>query len=238
MLSAILRKAKRCHSFEKKTMTTKFTLILGTILFSSSLTAQTFSEDYFEFFKKSWEKEPTEEMKAQVPPSVDSMYRQSTGKGFWEMQAEQQKQSTLINIENYKSAFKLNELDIDSVDKFVIIEESARGGNWPPDLTRKGFVIVDGQTFSYKFNPEAEVKYKLTTDFLAKENTFYECRLIIADLAKDYDIEGITTLAKKEMELEGMQPKVEYEIVVYDQTAEKPLRIIYLHDFITEIDKK
>ena len=219
-------------------MTTKLTLIIGALLFCSSTKAQTFSDDYFQFFKKSWEKEPTEEMKAQVPPSVDSMYRQSTGKGFWEIQAEQQKQSTLKNIENYKSAFKLNELDIDSLDKFVIIEESSRVANFPPDVTRKGFIIVDRQTFSYKFDPEAEVNYKLTTDFLAKESAFYDCRLIITDLAKDYDIEGLTTLAKKEMELEGTQPKVEYEIVVYDQAAEKPLRIIYLHDFISEIEEE
>lgn len=219
-------------------MTAKLTLIIGTILFCSSIRAQTFSKDYFEFFKKSWEKEPTEEMKAQIPPSVDSMYRQSTGKGFWEIQAEQQNKSTLINIDNYKSAFKLNNINIDSIYKFIIIEESALGGNWPPDLTRKGLIIIDGETFSYQYSPEAEVNYKLTTDFLAIGNTFYDCRLIIADLAKNYDIEGITALAKKEMELEKIQPQVQYEIVFYDQSAEKPLRIMYLHEFIREIEKK
>ncbi|MDZ7847443.1 MAG: hypothetical protein U5L96_12080 [Owenweeksia sp.] len=56
-------------------------------------------------------------------------------------------------------------------------------------------------------------------------------------MAKDYNIEEITTLAKKEMELDEMQPKVQYEIVVYDQAAEKPLRIIYLHDFLSDIEK-
>ncbi|MDZ7847442.1 MAG: hypothetical protein U5L96_12075 [Owenweeksia sp.] len=151
-------------------MTTKFNLIIVTVILCSNLKAQTFSEDYFEFFKKSWEKEPTEEMKAQVPPSVDSIYRQSTGKGFWEMQAEQQRQSTLKNIENYKSAFKLNDIEIDSVNKFVIIEESSKVAKFPPDPTRKGLIIVEGQTFSYKYDPKAEVNYKLTNGLLIKGN--------------------------------------------------------------------
>ena len=219
-------------------MKLKLTFFLGLILLFLNVKAQTFSDSYFNLFKESWEKEPTEEMRAQVDPSLDSLYRRSTGKGFWEMQTELLKQSTITNLENYKAVFKLKGIDIDEKNRLIIIEESSNSANWPPDLTRKGFVIVDDQTFTYRFDPNEEVQYDLDSGFLDRNQIYFDSRKIITDLAKSYDIDELGKLAKMEMELENVQPKVQYEIVVYDQNSEKPLRIIYLHDFITELEEK
>ena len=222
----------------KHTIKLKLTFFLGLILLFLNVKAQTFSDSYFNLFKESREKEPTEEMRAQVDPSLDSIYRKSTGKGFWEMQTELLKQSTITNLENYKAVFKLKGIDIDEKNRLIIIEESSNSANWPPDLTRKGFVIVDDQTFTYRFDPNEEVQYDLDSGFLDRNQIYFDSRKIITDLAKSYDIDELGKLAKMEMELENVQPKVQYEIVVYDQNSEKPLRIIYLHDFITELEEK
>ena len=206
------------------------------ILFSISAYSQTFSESYYDLFRKSWEKEPTKEMIDQVDPKMDSLYRATTGKGFWEMQAEGLKNSTTNNINNYKKAFDLNNLDIDKIDKFIIIEESNRGMDFPPDFSRKGFVIIGSEMFTYYYNPEKENSLKLTSDFFDKSNINYKSRKIVTDIAKSNNIEQFSVLAKKEMEIGIGEPKIEYEIVVYDEKMEeKPLKIIYLHEFITEL---
>jgi len=211
-------------------------LIILTTVFNSK--AQTFSDSYLDFFKKTWETEPTEEMKAQLDPSIDSLYIKSTGKGFWENQALQLKQTTILNIANYKAIFRLQGFDIDDKGKFIIIEETARGGNWPPDLTRQGIVIIDQLVFNYSYDPDREIQYELTTDFLDSKTTYFNSRKTITELALRFDIDELTRLAKKELELENIQPKAEYEIVVYNKDEEKTLRIIYLHDFLTELIDK
>lgn len=214
------------------------TTLLIILTIGANLKAQTFSDSYLDFFKKIWETEPTAEMKAQLDPSMDSLFIKSTGKGVWENQALQLKQSTIINIENYKAIFRLQGFDIDEKGKFLIIEESSFGGNCPPDLTRQGVVIFDQLVFNYKYDPDIETQYKLTTDFLDSNSIHINSRKIITEIAQRFDIDELTRLAKKEMELENLQPKVEYEIVVYDNSLEKPLRIIYLHDFVTKVHHK
>ena len=207
---------------------------LTLVLFSISAYSQTFSESYYDLFKKSWEKEPTKEMINQVDPKMDSLYRATTGKGFWEMQAEGLKKSTTNNIKSYKKVFELKNLDIDKIDKFIIIEESNRGMDFPPDFSRKGFVIIGSDTFTYHYNPEDENSLKLSNDYFVESNPNYKSRKIVTDIAKSDKIEQFSVLAEKEMELGIGEPKVEYEIVVYDKKMdEKPLKIIYLHDFIT-----
>ncbi|WP_425077902.1 hypothetical protein [Psychroserpens sp. S379A] len=206
------------------------------ILFSISTYSQTFSESYYELFRKSWEKEPTKEMIGQIDPKMDSLYRATTGKGFWEMQAEGLKNSTTNNISNYKKVFKLKNLDIDKIDKFIIIEESNRGMNFPPDFSRKGFVLIGTDIFTYYYNPGEENSLKLSNDYFNESNPNHESRKIITDIAKSDKNEQFSVLAKKEMELGIGEPRVEYEIIVYDKKIdEKPLKIIYLHDFVTEI---
>lgn len=70
------------------------------------------------------------------------------------MQAEGLKNSTTNNIDNYKNIFELKNLDIDVIDKFIIIEKSKRGMSFQPDFSRKGFVIIGSETFTYSYNPE------------------------------------------------------------------------------------
>lgn len=206
------------------------------ILFSISVYSQNFSESYYNFFRKSWEKEPTKEMIDQIDPKMDSLSKATTGKGFWEMQAEELKNSATNNINNYKKVFELKNLDIDKIGKFIIIEESNRGMEFPPDFSRKGFVIIGSETFTYFYNPEEENSLELSNDFFDESNPNHKSRKIVTDIAKSDKIEQFSILAEKEMELGIGEPKVEYEVVVYDKKLdEKPLKIIYLHDFITEL---
>jgi hypothetical protein len=219
----------------KKTMKRNFIQLI-LILFSVSTYSQTFSESYYNLFKKSWKKKPTKEMIDQIDPKMDSMYKATTGKGFWEMQAEGLKNSTTNNINNYKKIFELKNLDIDSIPKFIIIEESNRGMNFPPDFSRKGFVIIGSEKFTYFYNPEEENSLKLSNSFFDESNPNQKSRKIVTDIAKSDKLEQFSILAEKEMKLGIGEPKVEYEIVVYDiKMAEKPLKIIYLHEFITEM---
>ncbi|SFS96399.1 hypothetical protein SAMN04487906_2371 [Zhouia amylolytica] len=209
---------------------------LTLVLFSISAYSQTFSESYYDLFRKSWEKEPTKEMIDQVDPKMDSLYRATTGKGFWEMQAEGLKKTTTNNINNYKKVFDLKNLDIDKIDYLIIIEESIRGTNFPPDFSRKGFVVIGSDMFTYYYNPENGNSLKLTSDFFDESNPNYKSRQVVTDIAKSNKVEQFSILAKKEMEIEIGEPKIEYEIVVFDKKmGDKPLKIIYLHDFITEL---
>ena len=108
--------------------------------------------------------------------------------------------------------------------------------NFPPDFSRNGFVIIGSETFTYFYNPEEENSLELSNNFFDESNPNYKSRKIVTDIAKSDKIEQFSVLAKKEMELGIGEPKVEYEIVVYNiKMDEKPLKIIYLHDFITEL---
>lgn len=214
-------------------MTYKVLTFLILFAISNSINGQTFSESYLHFFKKTWETEPTEEMKSQIDSTIDNLYKETTGKGFWENQAEQMEWTTLINIENFKSALMTMKIDIDKKDKLIIIEETSSGGDWPPNLTRDGFVFIDTKTYSYSFDSNRSPKYLLTTDFLDTNYIHFKSRKIIVDLVTTHDFTGLLELAKKETEYEPINPKVQYEIIIYDKYADEPLQIIYLHDRIT-----
>jgi len=136
--------------------------IVCSILFLiTSITSytQTFSQDYYEKFKDLWENDMNDSIKGGLNPKIDSLCQATTGSGFWDYESEALKQSTLNQIENYKSIFKLKKLNIDEQEKFVLVEEKSLGGDLLSSQIKNGVVFIDDTFFGYSYNPNDEIPF-------------------------------------------------------------------------------
>ncbi|MGB0367798.1 MAG: hypothetical protein ACPGD8_00225, partial [Flavobacteriales bacterium] len=170
-------------------------------VFTLNLSAQTFTEAYIDNFRSTWEKEVHDSIKAALNPMLDSMVRASTGMGYWENQAQQMKNSTYERANHYKKVLEIWGFDIDSLQSFMLVEESHFFNSWPPDITKSGVVFVNGETMPFKHNPDEKNGYSEFLGFLKDYETLdrTRARSIIYHLLNKGAIESLTALAKKEM---------------------------------------
>lgn len=218
------------------------TLTLMTLLFiwTSYLHGQTFSKDYFEHCRSSWEKQPTEEEKKSVNPFADSLMFAMTGRHIWEINIEEEKESTLKKILNFKNIVQLKGVEIDSLNNFILIEESNLGGDWKMATIKSGIVVLKETYFSYNYDLADSNSLKLTNDFLEKYDSINKnnSRSILFHLAKQNKTDQFSALAVKEMNATNpseYQPKKQYEVLIYNGKSENKIELCYLHEFLTNI---
>jgi hypothetical protein len=209
------------------------------ILLANCLYGQNFSKDYFEFCRPSWEKQVTDEEKKAVNPLIDSMMFAATGRHAWEIDVEKEKQIALDRIIYYKNIMNLKGLDIDSLDNFILIEESTIGGDWARATIKNGMVIYGKQYFSYQINLEDTSSLTLNNEYLNNYNQINkkDPRSILFHLAKNNMTDEITDLAVKEMELRTTEyePKKQFEVLIYNNKSTKKISLCYLHELLTDI---
>lgn len=203
----------------------KIHLLICIVFIGFTVKGQSFSELYLDTFKDSWEKEPTEEMKAQVDPALDEFYKQTTGKGFWETNAELRKKEVLDQIEQYKMVLELKELDINTIQNFILVEES----NIPSSNKKHGFVIYKNQYFTYQYIPGQLSSFKMSTKYLGTDKQFHDSRIKIKTLLEANQIKKLHQYAKDELKFGDVKSNVQYEVIIYNSKDKKPLDIIYLH---------
>ena len=203
----------------------KTNLLICIIFIGFTVKGQNFSELYLNTFKDSWEKEPTEEMKAQVDPALDEFYKQTTGKGFWETNAELKKKEVLDQIEHYKMVLELKELDINTIQNFMLVEES----NIPSSHKKHGFVIYNNHYFTYQYIPGQSNSFKVSTKYIGTDKQFHDSRTKIKTLLEANQIDKLHQYAKHELKSGDVKLNVQYEIMIYNSKDKTPLDIIYLH---------
>lgn len=190
-----------------------------------TLSGQNFSKSYFDFFKDSWEREITEEMKARIDPALDEFYKKTSGMGFWEKNAELRKKGVLEQIENYKTVLELKGLNIDTLNAFTIVKEKGSGLNLLPT---NGYIIIPNK-ISFTFTKKKS-KYLLSTNYFDSTEVYYPYRKKIKDLLESNNIKQLSDFAKQEVIDKVLKANIEYEIVLYNRSNKTPLQIIYLHD--------
>lgn len=143
------------------------------------------------------------------------------------------KNENLAKIELYKTVLKKNNLNIDNLESFMIIDEKSQD---PSNYTHAGIIIVGENHFSFLFEND---KYNMTNEFLENYSTIDKsnARSIVFSYLNNKEFDKLLALAKDENTYfeKSIAPKMEYEISVYNQKSEKKLKMLFLHDFITEI---
>ena len=221
------------------------TVILTTlsIILTSYLHGQNFSKDYFEHCRPTWEKQLTEEEKKSVNPLTDSLMLAMTGRHIWEVDVQQEKENTLNDIKHYKNIIQLIGVDIDTLNNFILIEESNLGGDWTKATIKSGIVVLKDTYFSYNYDLADSNSLMLTNNFLEKYDSINKNnpRSILFHLAKNNKTDQISTLAVKEMNAAKpaeYQPAKQYEVLIYNRKSTKKITLCYLHELLTDVYEK
>ncbi|SNR61043.1 hypothetical protein SAMN06265371_106235 [Lutibacter agarilyticus] len=143
------------------------------------------------------------------------------------------KNENLAKIEIYKTILEKNDLNIDKLESFMIIDEKSQD---PSNYSHAGIIIVGKKHYSFLFEKD---NYNITNEFLENYSTIDKsnARSIIFSYLSNKEFDKLLALAKNENSYfeKSISPKMEYEISVYNQGSEKRLKMLFLHDFITEI---
>lgn len=199
---------------------------------STMLNAQTFSESYVDFFKEQWFVEPTQEMREQVDSTLNNFYLQTTGKDFWESQNDLRKQSTLNEIKELATTFKLHGLDVDSLNKFTLLRVTNTNLNSGVDWFISGCIFNDKKELFYKMSYSDAGKPIWNSDSVQySSETFILYPIIYTNIQEgNYDV--LTERAKKDVDEKRQNSVIEYQILVYNSSQKKfPLKIWYLKEF-------
>ncbi len=221
------------------------TLILTSFSFllTSYLYGQNFSKDYFEHCRPKWEKQATEEEKKSVNHFTDSLMFAMTGKHVWELNIEEEKENALKNLLRFKNIMQLKGVEIDTLNNFILIEESNLEGNGELVTIKNGIVVLKDKYFSYSYDLADSNSLMLTNDFLEKYDSINKKnpRSILFHLAKQNKTDQISILAVKEMNLiipSEFQPKIQFEVLIYNGKSEKKISFCYLHEKVIDIYEK
>ena len=176
-------------------------LALVSLIFTTYLYGQNFSKDYFDHCRPEFEKQPSEEERKSVNPLADSLMFAMTGRHIWENKTQQEKENTFNNILHYRKIMQLKAVDIDTLDSFILIEESNLGGDWTMATIKSGIIVLKDTFFSYSYDLADSNSLTLTNDFLVKYDSVIKNnpRSILFHLAIKNKTDQISALAVKEM---------------------------------------
>ncbi len=221
------------------------TLILTSLSFllTCYLYGQNFSKDYFEHCRPKWEKQATEEEKKSVNHFTDSLMFAMTGKHVWELNIQEEKENTINNLLRFKNIMQLKGIEIDTLNNFILIEESNLDEDGELVTIKNGIVLFKDKYFSYNYDLVDSNSLMLTNDFLEKYDSINKenPRSILFHLAKQNKTDQISILAVKEMNSiipSEFQPKKQFEVLIYNVKSDKKISLCYLHEMLVDSYEK
>jgi hypothetical protein len=207
-------------------------MIFFIVLLTQNIFSQSLTDEYYNFMKPKWEYKITDEMRSNIPASLDSIYKSANGYGILEADGIISKNVTESKISLLKSILALDNFNSNDIETTISIERE----NEEPYV--KGFVIYDNKFYFFQQNADKDYRVEKYSNYLKDYEKLDEdnSRSILFFLLKErrYDaIEKLIEYQKNNTKNEGLTPSVNYEIFNYNSKREKKLNIYHLNEYGT-----
>ena len=201
-------------------------LTIGLFLITNlTLSGQTFTEDYFKYFSHQWETSITDSMRNSVDPKMDSIFRVTTGKGFWEMQQKTALKSTQEFVDLY--TYIIETFGLSDEESFVIIEEK-QINPLDPNFSNQVNCVLKTSSDTYYYTYDEYFRLLEKSEFTPYDEVLFE----YFDLLSDDGFKAVEELASKEAE--SFNPTIkknyEYQLISYDKLSDETIKVAYLHE--------
>lgn len=203
------------------------------ILLSLTAISQTFSLDYIEKSRSSWDRRATP---TTVDPVIDSVMRAMTGKGLAETLVFNTERATLEEVEQLRRLMSLAGHDIDSVASFGSVEERNMEATWPPPMNKRIVLAVgrEVQGFSFDILNDTVPQPCPTCVPDTSEHAPTDAWAFIVRLLLQRNVDELVRSAKAEMAANDLsvRPTREYQVYFYDRTRTPTIEHIFLHETV------
>lgn len=209
--------------------------ILSLCSFGISI-AQSFSVEYFKKLADYSQVEFAEGQESAVIMTLDSLAVLTSGKTYLELLASSAPASVANSTERKRSICRLAGIDIDLVDRIILVEEMLTTPINPDDFRRNGIVFVNDSSFGYTHDLITD-ETVLSKSFRDEASRFFSYRSSIITIieASKTDLRNrLIERTQRENNPDYNVPVVQYEIVLFDQQSQDPIEVIWLNDFSFE----
>ncbi|WP_340064433.1 hypothetical protein [Ascidiimonas aurantiaca] len=209
---------------------------------SSSANGQDFKELYTQKLKSSWEVYESVSFTKTIDKKTDSLYRAVNGKGYKETLIDNKKKSVADRAKKLKEIIEFFNIKLTELDSLAIIEQKSLNNSLSIDFTKKGAILTKDSIYGFTYNPDIENGKIKKTDYFRDSGspTMNQAKQIIGNLILQGKTNYLDTIAKVESDmfagpLKELSPETEIEVILYNKSAEKKLRLIYLHETFVQI---
>lgn len=207
-------------------------MIFFIALLTQNVFSQSLIDEYYNLMKPKWEYKITDEMRSNIPASLDSIFKSANGYGILEADGIISKNVTESKISILKSILALDNFNSNDIETTISLERK----NEEPYV--KGFVIYDNKFYFFQQNADKDYQVEKYSNYLKDYEKLNEenSRSILFFLLKERSYDAIGKLIeyqKKNTKNEGLTPSVNYEVFNYNSKRKKKLNIYHLNEYGT-----